>query len=113
VLDSVADRLDHTCAFVPEQHGQRVAEAGPYYVKVRVADARGLDPDSRLARPRLVEVDLLDAVPVELAQDDAAIHDGSKSLAALAPISASVKSVSAIRCRITVSTPSWPPTASP
>jgi hypothetical protein len=49
--------------------------AGTHDVEIGVADTGGLDPNARLARAGLVEVDLLDAVAVELGQDDAAIHD--------------------------------------
>src|SRR5215218_2878228 len=113
VFDSLAHGFDDAGSLVAEQYGQRVARAGPHDVEIGVADARRLDLDPGLARPRLVEVDLLDAEPLELAQDDAAIHEESRSAARVPPIRASVKSVSAIRYRITVSTPSWPPTASP
>ena len=56
----------------------------------------------------LAELELLDGEPPGLGQDDAAIHVSSRSRATVPPISASVRSVSAIRCRIAVSTPSWP-----
>src|SRR5215204_34044 len=113
VFDSLTDRLDHTCAFVPEQDRHRMVEAGSHDVEVGVADAAGLDPDPRLPSARRVELDLLDAEALELVQDDAAIHDRSRLRASRPPTSASVRSVSAIRCRITASTPSWPPTARP
>ena len=41
--------------------------SGPDDVKVGVADPRSLDSQACLAGPRFVEVDLLDAEPVELA----------------------------------------------
>ena len=97
MLDALAEHLDHACSLVAEQHRQRVVEAGADDVQIGVADPGGFDPDSRLARPRLVEVDLLDAEPLELGQDDAAIHEESRSAARVPPIRASVRSVSAIR----------------
>ena len=113
VLNSFADGLDHTGAFVTEQHRERMVVAGSHDVEVGMADPGRLDPDSSLARARLIQLDLLDAEAVELVQDDAAIHDRSRLRASRPPTSARVMSVSAIRCRITVSTPSWPPTARP
>ena len=113
VLDTLTDRFDDARPLVPEQHGQRVIVAGPHDVEIGVTDAGRLDSHPRLTSARLVEVDLLDAEPLELAQDDAAIHDESRSRAREPPMSARVRSVSAIRWRMTASTPSWPPTASP
>jgi hypothetical protein len=113
VLDSLTHGFDDARSLVAEEYWERVAMACPDDMEIRVADPRRLDSHARLARARLVEVDLLDAEPVELGQDDAAIHDESRSRARFPPRSARVRSVSAIRCRITVSTPSWPPTASP
>jgi hypothetical protein len=49
--------------------------AGANYVKIRVADPGRLDPDPRLPRARVVDVELLDREPPDLGQDDAAIHD--------------------------------------
>ena len=50
VLDSLADGLDDTGAFVAEQHRERMVVAGSHDVEVGVADAAGLDPDARLPR---------------------------------------------------------------
>ena len=58
--DAVADALDDACALVAE-HGRRVAGgvgAGGG-VEIRVADAAGDEPDERLSRLRLGELDLL------------------------------------------------------
>ena len=67
------------------------------HVQVRPADPTRLDANADFAGPRLVELQLLDGEAADLAQDDAAIHDSSSSFAAVPPISASVRSVSAIR----------------
>ena len=113
MLDSLADGLDDAGALVAEQHRERMVVAGSHDVEVGVADAGGLDPDASLARARLVQLDLLDAEVLELVENYAAIHDRSRLRASRPPTSARVTSVSAIRWRITVSTPSWPPTARP
>ena len=113
MLDSLADGLDDTGAFVAEQHRKRMVVAGSHDVEVGVADAGRLDPDTSLARARLVQLDLLDAEVLELVENYAAIHERSRLRASRPPTSASVMSVSAIRWRITASTPSWPPTARP
>jgi hypothetical protein len=75
VLDSGTDGLDDPGSLVAEQHREWMVVAGTHDVEIGVADTGGLDPNARLARAGLVEVDLLDAVAVELGQDDAAIHD--------------------------------------
>ena len=113
VIDALACSFDDAGSLVPEQHRERMVVAGPHDVEIGVAHAGRLDPDADLAGTGLVEVDLLDAVPLELGQDDAAIHVSSRSVARTPPARASVRSVSAMRCRITVSTPACPPTASP
>ena len=97
----------------PSKHGQGMVVAGAHNVEIGVTDAGRLDSHRRLAGTRLVQIDLLDRVAVEVAQDDAAIHDESRSRARVPPMSASVRSVSARRCWMTASTPSWPPAASP
>ena len=73
-LDPLADGLDDACAFVAEQHGQRMAEARVHDVQVGVADAGRLEPHDDLARARLVERELRELEPPELADYDAAIH---------------------------------------
>ncbi len=111
--DAFADGLDHPRALVAEQDGQRMSPAaGLDDVQVGVADAAGLDPDERLAGAGWVELELGD-LQAALRQDCAAIHDSSRPAALCAPRSARVRSVSAMRCRITASTPSCPPTARP
>jgi hypothetical protein len=67
VLDSLTDGLDDTGSLVAEQHRERVGMACPHDVEIGVTDARRLDSHPRLSRTRLVEGDLLDAEPVELA----------------------------------------------
>ena len=113
VQDALTDGLDHARALVAEQDGQRMSPAaGLDDVQVRVADAAGLDSDERLAGAGRVELELGD-LEAALRQDCAAIHVSSKPAALSAPRSPSVRSVSAMRCRMTASTPSCPPTASP
>ena len=113
-FDALADGLDHPRALVADQNGQLMSPAaGLDDVQVRVADAARLDLDERLARPGLVELELGDLEAALRGQDSAAIHDSSRPAALSAPSSARVRSVSAMRCRITASTPSCPPTASP
>ena len=111
--DTFPDRLDHTRALVADQDRQRMSPtAGLDDVQVRVANAARRDPDDHLAGAGRVELELGDREAVR-GQDCAAIHDSSRPPALSAPRSASVRSVSAMRCRITASTPSCPPTASP
>ena len=56
-----------------EQHGQRVAPPVLLdHVQIGVADARRLDPDEHLARPRLVDDDLLERDAARLAENYAA-----------------------------------------
>ena len=101
VLDAGADRLDRSRALVPEQDRQRMPPAVLLDdVEVRVADAARLDPDGDFARLRLVDDDLLERDRARRAQDDAAIHDASRSRDRARPISASVRSVSAASCSI-------------
>ena len=70
VRDPLPHRLDDAGALVAEHTGsgkRQVAVAGDV---VGVADAAGRDPDERLARARLLQLDLLDLeVGVELRQD--------------------------------------------
>ncbi len=73
-LDAFADGLDDAGALVAEQHGQRMAEARLQHVQVGVADAGRLEPDDHLARPGLVDLELRELEPPELADDDAAIR---------------------------------------
>ena len=114
VHDPLADRLDHTRALVAEQDRQPMSPAaGLDDVQVGVADAARCDPDERFTGAGRVELELGDREAALRGQDGAAIHDPSRPPALCAPTSASVRSVSATRCRITASTPSWPPTASP
>ena len=113
MLDAVPHRLDDARALVAEQHGQRVPKTGAYDMEVGATDAARVDANESFPRARLVELQLLDAEPADVGQDDAAIHEESRSRAVVPPMSASVRSVSAIRCRTTASTPSCPPTASP
>ncbi len=75
VLDSLADGLDDTGAFVAEQHRERMVVAGSHDVEVGMADAGGLDPDTSLAGAGLVQLDLLDAEVLELVENYAAIHE--------------------------------------
>ena len=59
--DALADRLDHARALVAEHGGRvagRVGAAGR--VEVGVADAAGGEAHQHLARPRPVELDVLD-----------------------------------------------------
>ncbi len=75
---AVTDLLHHTGAFVAE-HTRRVAGrvGSGGRVQVGVADAAGREPDERLARLRLVEVDLLDGERLsELLQDGGADPHG-------------------------------------
>ena len=114
VQDALTDSLDHARALVAEQDGQRMSPpAGLDDVQVGMTDAARLDPDDGLAGTGRIELELGDLEAALRGQDCAAIHDSSRPPALCAPRSASVRSVSAIRCRITASTPSWPPTASP
>ena len=59
--DAGPDRLDDPGALVPE-HARRVAArvGSGRRVEIGVADAAGDDPDERLARLRLLQLDVLD-----------------------------------------------------
>ena len=83
------------------------------HVQVAVADAGRLDADEHLARPGLVDGDLLERDGAGLAEDYAAVnHERSRSRIEWPPASARLRSISAIRFWISSSTPRWPPTAS-
>jgi len=114
VHNPLADGLDHTRALMTEQDRQLMSPtAGLDDVQVGVADAARCDPDERFTGAGRVELELGDREAALRGQDCAAIHESSSPPTLSAPMSASVRSVSATRCRITASTPSWPPTASP
>jgi hypothetical protein len=69
--DARSDRLDHSCALVPE-HARRIpARVGTgRRVEVGMADAAGDDPNERLALLRLLQLDVLDDERLpELLQD--------------------------------------------
>src|ERR687888_330434 len=80
-------------------------------MQIGMAHAARLDAHRNLARAGLVDDDLLERDRARSAQDDAAIHDASSSEIDPAPISASVRSVSAASCWISAATPCSPPTA--
>src|SRR4051794_28340767 len=87
------------------------------HVQVAVADARRLDADEHLTRPRRVDADLLERDRPRLAEDYAALvaaesQERSRSRMEWAPASARFRSISAIRFWISSSTPRCPPTAS-
>jgi hypothetical protein len=77
---------------VSEQDGQPVRPAVLDDVQVTVADAARLDPDPDLVRPRRIDLDLLDAEPADLGQNDAAVHADSRSL--ISPDSSTLRSAS-------------------
>ena len=56
-VTSGPDRLDHAGRLVPEQEGEVVVDPALPVVQVGVADAAGLHPDDRLARPRIGDHD--------------------------------------------------------
>src|SRR3954463_4036011 len=111
MLDPAPDRLDDPGALGAEHDGVARSPAGLDDVQVGVADAARLDADEHLVRAGFPELELLDREAGGLGQDHPAIHVSSRSRATVPPISARVRSVSAIRWRIAVSTPSWPPQA--
>ena len=113
MADALAGGLDRPRTLVAEQNRQRVVEARANDVQVGVADAARLDPDEDFLGARRRQLDVLERIAPELAQDDAAIHDSSNVRAAVPPLSASVRSVSASSWWTTASTPSCPPTARP
>ena len=113
VLDARAHGLDRAGTLVSEQDGKRMTPAVLLDdVQIGVTDAARLDPNGDLAGLRLADDDLLERDRARGGQDDAAIHDASSSAIERAPISASVRSVSAASCSITAATPASPPTAS-
>jgi hypothetical protein len=73
VANAFPDAFDHARAFVPE-HGWRVARGirARSGVQVCVTDPAGDEPDERLARPGLAEVELL-----HLERRAEALEDGS------------------------------------
>ena len=108
-----ADLFNYTRSLMAENDRQAVSPTGLDDVEIAMTDPTRLDPDEYLAFARRIDLDLFEVEAPDLAQDDAAIHASSRSRAAVPPISASVKSVSAANCWSTASTPGWPPTASP
>src|SRR5439155_24365945 len=113
VLDARAHGFDRAGTLVSEQDRKRMTPAvllGD--VQIGVTDAARLDANGDLAGLRLVDDDLLERDRARGGQDDAAIHEESSSAIERAPISASVRSVSAASCSINAATPASPPTAS-
>ena len=83
------------------------------HVQVAVADAGRVDPHEHLARPGVVDDDLLERDLAGRGEDYALVsHERSRSRTECPPASASPRSISAIRFWISSSTPRVPPTAS-
>jgi len=101
-----ADLFHDARTLVAEQHGQTVRPAGLGDVQIRMADAARLEPHQYLLRPRRLDLDLLEAEPADLGQDDAAIHPASSPRMLVPPASASVRSVSAASWFNSAATPS-------
>ena len=90
-LDVLADTLDGTGSFVPEQHRQLMPPAVLLdHVEVAVADAGRVDPDAHLARAGLVDADLLERDLTGRGEDYTLVsHERSRSRTECPPASAS------------------------